>query len=151
MSILDWEIIEFEDIVVFLLLWLSMGKGYDKEILFKFCYFFIFFHDGRKHIVLSFSLPYTHLLYRLAVTEDVIPLHSLTLIANHVAFNFSLILCLSWFYYSCHVFTYLPLRMLWMPLFIFLLHLSCHFYFPAAHIRVMLYRGVNPTNSLNSK
>ena len=128
-----------------------MGKRNDEEILFELSHLFVLFHYGWKHIVLSFPISNTHLLYRLSIGKDVISLHSLALITHHIALNLRLVLCNSWLDYRCYVFTNFPLRILWMLLFVLLLHLSGHFNLSTAHEDVMLYWSVDPAYSLNSK
>ena len=116
-----------------------MGKRNDEEILFELSHLFVLFHYSWKHIVLSFPFSNTHLLDRLGTAKDVISLHRLALITHHIAFNLRLVLAFSWLDYRCYIFTNFPLRMLWMLLFVLLLHLCCHFNLSTAHEDVMLY------------
>ena len=128
-----------------------MSQWNDEEILLELSYLFVLFHYSWKHIVLSFPLSNAHLLERLGIAEDTISLHSLALITHHIALDFSLVLCFSWFDYCCYIFTYLPFRVVRMLLFILLLHLSSHFYLSTAHEDIMLNRGIYPANSFNTQ
>ena len=128
-----------------------MCERYNKEILLKLSYFLVLFHNRRKHITLTFSLSYTHFLNQVWLTKDVISHHRLALITHHIAFNFGLILSCPWLDNSCYILTNLPLWMLWMFFLKLLLHLSGKFNLFTTHKNVMLYRCVDPSNSLDSQ
>lgn len=85
-SVLRWEVVDLQNIVVLFMLRLAMGEGDDEEFGLDLLHAFALCEHSRYDFIRA-RFTYLEMLAVVGVAEDFVALECLTLIRHHVAFN----------------------------------------------------------------